>query len=198
MDRSEHWNQRYATGSTPWDSGLPSKELQLILSESGIGPCRVLEVGCGTGTNAILLAQQGFDVTAVDLAPLAIRQAKTKAKEAGVEIIWVCGDVCALEKPAVPYPLVFDRGCYHCIRRDVDVSKILQTYERVTTTGSRLILLTGNASEGREHGPPGLVEDDLRRELGSLFEINQLRPFRFEDAGGVEGPLGWSCVATRR
>jgi SAM-dependent methyltransferase len=198
MDRTQHWNQRYETGSTPWDSGLPSDELRRVIEEANIQPCRVLELGCGTGTNAVLLAQLGFKVTAVDLSPLAIELATQKASQAGVEVTFICGDVCSIEKPSDPFPLVFDRGCFHCIRRDVGVDAILETLERVTAAGSRLIVFTGNANEKREHGPPGLFEEDIRADLGRLFEINQLRPFHFEDAGGVQGPLGWSCLATRR
>lgn len=198
MDRTQHWNQRYETGSTPWDSGLPSLELRRVIKEADVQPCRVLELGCGTGTNALLLVRLGFDVTAVDLSPLAIEKAKEKASKAGVEVSWMCRDVCSIEKPDQTYPLVFDRGCFHCIRRDVGVECILATLERVTATGSRLILLTGNANEKRDHGPPGLFEEDIRNDLGGLFEINQLRPFRFEDEGGAPGPLGWSCLATRR
>lgn len=198
MDRTEHWNQRYETGSTPWDSGLPSAELRRVIDETGIQPCRVLELGCGTGTNAVLLAQLGFQVTAVDLSPLAIEQAEAKAEQAGVDVSWICGDVCSIEQPDEAFPLVFDRGCFHCIRRDVSVAAILETFGRVTAVGSRLIVFTGNANQKREHGPPGLFEDDIRTDLGDLFEINQLRPFYFEDAGGKQGPLGWSCLATRR
>ena len=198
MDRTQHWNQRYETGSTRWDSGLPSVELRRIIKEAGIQPCRVLELGCGTGTNAILMAQLGFDVTAVDLSPLAIDEAKAKATQAEANVSWICGDVCSIDQPTEPFPLVFDRGCFHCIRRDVTLDAILQTLERVTTAGSRFIVFTGNANKQREHGPPGLFEKDIRNDLDGLFEINQLRPFYFEDAGGEQGPLGWSCLATRR
>jgi methyl halide transferase len=103
MDRTQHWNQRYETGSTPWDSGLPSAELCRVIEESNIQPCRVLELGCGTGTNAILLAERGFEVTAVDLSPLAIEQAKRKAAEAGVDVDWICGDVCSTEAASTAF-----------------------------------------------------------------------------------------------
>lgn len=198
IERADHWNQRYESGSTPWDSGLPSTELRRLLDEFDVQPCRVVELGCGTGTNAILLAQLGYEVTAVDCSPLAIERARTKASQAGVEINWACSDVCSLESPAEPFPLVFDRGCFHCIRRDVGVDAILAVLDRVTSTGSKYIVLTGNANEEREHGPPGLTDAEIRHDLGGLFTIDQLRPFYFEDAGGEQGPLGWSCLATRK
>jgi 2-polyprenyl-3-methyl-5-hydroxy-6-metoxy-1,4-benzoquinol methylase len=198
MDLTEHWNQRYDTGTTPWDSGLPSLELRRLLDEFSIEPCRVLELGCGTGTNAILLAQLGFDVTAVDCSSLAIEQARAKASQAGVEVSWICGDVCSLSQPEEPFPFVFDRGCFHCVRRDISIDDMLRTLERVTAAGSKYIVFTGNANEKREHGPPGLLEADIRHDLRSLCDIDQLHEFYFEDAGGEQGPLGWSCVATRR
>lgn len=198
VDRTEHWNQRYESGNTPWDSGLPSAELRRVITDTGVEPCRVLELGCGTGTNAILLAQLGFEVTAVDCSPLAIEQAKAKALRVNIGVDWICDDVCSLKTPAEPFPLVFDRGCFHCIRRDVGVDAILAALDRVTTTGSKYIVLTGNANEEREHGPPGLTDAEIRHDLGGLFTIDQLRPFYFEDAGGEQGPLGWSCLATRK
>lgn len=198
MDLSRHWDERYDTGRTPWDSGLPSSELHRLLDEFGIQPCRVLELGCGTGTNAIHLAQQGFEVTAVDCSPLAIEQAQAKATEAGVDVLWMCADVCLLDELKEPFPLVFDRGCFHCVRRDGSVADILKTLEHVTQPGSRFIVFTGNANEKREHGPPGLYESDIRVELERLFRIDVLREFHFEDAGHIQGPLGWSCLATRQ
>src|SRR2546427_202576 len=77
------WDERYATKNTPWDSGQASEELKRVLAERRIGPCEALEIGCGTGTNAVYLAQQGFTVTAVDVVPLAVEQARERARRAG-------------------------------------------------------------------------------------------------------------------
>ena len=71
MAELEHWEERYRKGETPWDTGHPSTELQRVIREEKIRPCRAIELGCGTGNNAVWLAQQGFDVTAVDLSSLA-------------------------------------------------------------------------------------------------------------------------------
>ena len=75
---TEHieWNERYRNGNLPWDTGLPSSELQSVFSRNTIQPCRALELGCGTGTNSVWLAQQGFEVTGIDLATLAVEQAE--------------------------------------------------------------------------------------------------------------------------
>ena len=76
MKEHPDWNESYRDGNLPWDTSRPSSELQRVFSGSTIPPCRALELGCGTGTNSVWLAQQGFEVTGVDLAPLAVKRAK--------------------------------------------------------------------------------------------------------------------------
>src|SRR6059036_4001471 len=82
----KEFEKSYRTGDTPWDSGVPSAELTRVL-DAGLLPGKtVLEIGCGTGTNAIELARRGYQVTAIDLVDLAVRRAKDKAQRAGVAI----------------------------------------------------------------------------------------------------------------
>lgn len=195
-DEQAHWNQRYETLNAPWNSGLPSQELQRVIAEQNWQPGRLLELGCGSGTNAVFLAKQGFEVTAVDFAPLALQHGATLAQQHGVEVRWICADVCGLILDAPPFDYVFDRGCYHCVRRD-NLGGYLQTLSAATRTGSHLLALTGNANEERKPGPPVLHEHELRRELGQLFTEILIRPFHFEDAGHVQGPLGWSSLWRR-
>src|SRR5437762_2999882 len=183
MSDIEHWEKRYREGDSPWDSGQPSGELVRVLREERITPCRALELGCGTGTNAVWLAQQGFDVTAVDLAPLAIARAEERAKAAGVRIRFVAANVLDLPDLGGPFPFFFDRGCYHVVRR-LDVGAYLRTLERLTAGGSVGLVLAGNAREPHDPGPPVVSEEEIRAELGRVFEVVRLREFRFDSAPG--------------
>src|SRR5262249_20828667 len=79
------WNERHCRGGA-WAKTGPSQELQRVLKEGWIPPGRVLELGCGMGIDAVYLAPQGFDVTAVDASPLAVEQARARARTAGVSI----------------------------------------------------------------------------------------------------------------
>src|SRR5437764_15318752 len=81
-DEIEHWENRYRE-RPPWDTGRVSAELERRLVQFPIPRGRAVEFGCGTGTNAVRLAQQGFDVTAIDISPAAIASAAAKATEAG-------------------------------------------------------------------------------------------------------------------
>src|SRR5262245_52621837 len=75
------WNDSYASGEPlPWDTGIPDPMLVEVIESRVIPPGCTLEVGCGTGTNAIYLAQQGFDVVGVDISPVAVENARAKAR----------------------------------------------------------------------------------------------------------------------
>ena len=65
----------------PWDIGA-REELRSLVESGRIKPCRAIDLGCGAGTNAIYLAQKGFEVTGVDYAEAAIEKARARAKEA--------------------------------------------------------------------------------------------------------------------
>src|SRR5437660_8061022 len=173
------WNDRYRDGNLPWDTGQPSSELQRVLELNTIQPCPAIELGCGTGTNSVWLAQQGFDVLGVDLSPLALERAEQRAKAAGVKVRFVAADVLNPPDLGGPYPFFFDRGCYHVVRR-IDVGRYLRTLERVTASGSVGLVLAGNAREPHTPGPPVVSEDAIRGEVGKGFEVVRLREFRFD------------------
>src|SRR2546422_4476074 len=103
------------TGETPWDSGIPSAELVRVLNAGLLPGKTVLEIGCGTGTNAIALARRGYRVTAVDFVDMAVHRARGKAQQAGVEIDFRVGDATRIDLGGA-YGVVFDRGGYHGLR----------------------------------------------------------------------------------
>jgi hypothetical protein len=110
----------------------------------------------------------------------------------------VQGDVLDPPDLGAPFPFFFDRGCYHVVRR-IDAHLFLQTLARVTAPGTLGLVLTGNAREKHDPGPPVVSDTELRIELGQLFDILWLREFRFDqvEAVGVRF-LGWSCGVSRR
>ncbi len=196
-EEPKDWDARYKNADTPWDSGLASAELRRVLAEQSIAPCRALEVGCGTGTNSLFLAEQGFAVTGIDLSPTAITTARRKAEQAGRTIDFLTADITKVEELNAPFEFLFDRGAYHCLRK-VDLTAYLDFLRRMCGSGTRYLSLIGNADEPSDEGPPRLRAEEICHELEPLFVIEQLRAFYFEDAGGARGPRGWSCLMTRR
>ena len=82
----------------PWDSVGVRDDLRDLLESGRVTPHshpRVVDLGCGTGANAVYLAEHGFDVTGVDFSPVALAKARTRADEAGVACRFVAGDLTA-------------------------------------------------------------------------------------------------------
>ena len=197
MSELARWEERYEKGDTPWDTGHPSTELQRVVAEERIEPCPAIEMGCGTGTNAVWLAAQGFDVTAVDVSPRAIERARARAAAAGVRVRFLTADVLDPADLGGPYEFFFDRGCYHVARR-IDAPRYVRTLFEVTQPGSLGLVLAGNAREPQDPGPPVVTEAELRQELGQAFDVIWLREFRFDQVEeGGKRFLGWSCFLGR-
>ena len=190
------FEKSYQTGDTPWDSGVPSAELVRVL-DAGLLPGKtVLEIGCGTGTNAIAFARRGCRVTAVDFVDLAVRRAREKARKAGVEIDFRVGDATWMDLGG-PYDVVFDRGVYHGIRTR-NLPAFLTMLEHVTRKGTRWLCLAGNAKEPMVNGPPVVSGAEFRAELEPLFKILDVREFRFALDREDFRPLAWSILMERR
>ncbi len=190
----ERVQARYRAGDTPWDSGVPSPPLVEAIEAGQLPGATALELGCGTGTNAIEMARRGYRVTAVDLVDLAVRRAKAKAKKAGVTVDFRCGDATRMGLGG-PYDVLFDSGLYHGIRRR-DLAGFLQTLDRVTRPGTRYLCVAGNAKEP-DQGPPVVHEEEFRAELGPLFDILEVREVRLDLLAGLR-PLFWSILMERR
>jgi len=97
----------------PWDSGISPPELNAFLENHP--PGRALDLGCGTGTNLLTLRQQGWEVTGIDFVPKAIRQARRKARQAGLQVHLIAGDVSNPRLYQGAYDLILDMGCYHAL-----------------------------------------------------------------------------------
>jgi SAM-dependent methyltransferase len=197
---NEHigWNDHYRDGNLPWDTGRPSSELQRVFSQNTILPGRALDIGCGTGTNSVWLAQQGFEVTGIDLAPLAVEQAEQRAHAAGVKVHFLVADVLHLPDLEEPFGFFFDRGCYHAVRRNAP-QQYAPAVARQLASGGRGLILAGNAREPHDPGPPVVTEEQIREEIGLAFQILDLHEFRFDEAPGVPARfLGWSCLVQKR
>lgn len=94
---------RYWHGDTPWDTNITPPEVMEFLATAT--PGRALDLGCGTGTNAVTLARHGWQATGVDFSPKAIREARRKAQQAGLKIDFYCADVADLGMLSGPFDI---------------------------------------------------------------------------------------------
>lgn len=83
----------------PWNIETPPEALVELVESGKVRPCKTIDLGCGLGSYAIYFAKAGFDVTGVDISPIAIKMAKKKAGERSVKCTFLVADVLGdLEK----------------------------------------------------------------------------------------------------
>ena len=193
------WDSAYRRTRMPgWDVGRPATELKRLIESGAVKSGRALVLGCGTGTNAVYLAQKGFKVVGVEVAPTALTLAKQRADKAKVKVTWLVADAVALPDIG-PFDLVFDRGCYHHVQK-YNGPGFAKEVNRLTREKSLFLLLAGNANEARHYGPPRVKQTKIMGDFSEYFAIQDMHEMRFEgrDPNRKNGPLAWSVLLRRR
>ncbi|HEY3807379.1 MAG TPA: class I SAM-dependent methyltransferase [Kofleriaceae bacterium] len=190
------WNDSYVASSLPWDTGAPAPMLVAFVNAGSVAPGRTLEIGAGTGTNAIWLAEHGFDVLGVDVAPRAIEMARAKVTKATAERCRFEVNDFLGEPPAGTFSFVFDRGCFHVFDGADQRARFAANVARVLADGGVWLSLIGS-TEGppREFGPPRRTARDIIDAVEPALAIEEL------SSGRMEGPFdaaAWRFVARRR
>lgn len=172
------WDLQYLFGTPPWDTGITPPEVVELIEGGQVPPGRALDIGCGTGTNAIYLARHGFEVVGVDVAWLAIRRARRKARQAGVAATFYAGDILRLGTPegpplGAPFDLALDIGCLHSLVSS-DRAAYAAMLRRVLRVGGFYVLYAwGPRPMGG--GPVGLTADETQVLLGHDFHARWIR-----------------------
>ena len=184
----------YREGTPPWDIGKAQGEV-VRLADSGVIEGRVIDVGCGTGENALLLASRGLDVTGVDSAPLAIERARAKAESRGLHALFAVRDVLDLQPQPDPFDCAIDSGCFH-VFDDADRPAYVRSVRGVLRTGGRLYLLCFSDREPGTWGPRRVTRQELRDAFSSVFTVAEIRAAHFDvgpgagDGATIEAWLG--------
>jgi SAM-dependent methyltransferase len=167
----------YLLGLKVWDRGVPTAELvELVIGTSA--PGKALDIGCGTGTDAIYLAQQGWDVTGVDMVPKALALARRKAAVAGASPRFLQGDVTRLRDFGVGdgYSLLLDFGCFHTLppdRRDAYVESVSE----VAAPGAMFLLFGFRRPPRLAPMQAGLTAEEVRERFeGKRWELLSAEP----------------------
>jgi SAM-dependent methyltransferase len=191
------WNERYASGEMPWDTGEVEPMLVELVESGGVSPARTLEVGCGTGTNAIWLAERGFDVLGVDVAPLAVDKARARMSGSTLRCRFATLDFLGDELAGGPFGFVFDRGVFHVFDEPDERSRFAARVAALLAPGGCWLSLSGS-TEGppRDTGPPRRSARDLSIAIEPALEIVELRAAEFHSQVGTAA--AWFCRSRRR
>jgi SAM-dependent methyltransferase len=151
----------------PWDTQVSPPELIEFIENNP--PGRALDLGCGTGTNVITLAQHGWQVIGVDYVKRAIRRAKFKANQADVSAEFIVSDVTRLKDVEGVFDLVLDIGCFHSLDAN-EKQQYVDNLERLTRPGTTLLVYS--FLRDYESNGPGMDEDGLMA-FEKLFTLSK-------------------------
>ncbi|HZY93376.1 MAG TPA: class I SAM-dependent methyltransferase [Candidatus Bathyarchaeia archaeon] len=158
---------------------------------------RVLDVGCGTGENALYLAGTGFSVVGVDLSNRAITAAKPKAAERKLRVDFRAGNVLSLDFKDNVFDNVIDSGLFHTFP-DNDRSSYAREIARVLVTGGRYFMLCFSEKEPTDWGGPRRVtREEIETTFSPLFNINYIRDTLFATRFHNNGGKAYLTSATR-
>ena len=192
------WDERYANGDLPWDTGKEDSHLGRVIEGYDIEAGKALEIGCGTGTNIIWLAHQGFDVTGMDVSANAIGQAKEKVAAAAVESNLMVGDFLVDEIPSTPFQFVYDRGVFHVFDEAEERSRFTSRVAKLLEPAGMWHSLIGSTDgPPRDSGPPRRSATEIVSAVQPHFEILELSSTTF-DQGDHSQARAWVLVARRR
>jgi SAM-dependent methyltransferase len=162
----------YRVGFTPWDTGkVPDELVKLTEGADALPAGRALDVGCGTGTQSVYLAQHDWEVTGVDALERPLKRARDRSAAAGVAVSWLKADVSRLLEAGVKpgFTLLFDRGCYHGLN-DAERAGYARGVTELAASGATLLMMAF-ARNRVLGGPAGADAAEIASGLGAGWEL---------------------------
>jgi cyclopropane fatty-acyl-phospholipid synthase-like methyltransferase len=157
------WDELYRNDTIeglPWYWPSLDPDLGAALAKHAIKSGRALDLGTGPGTQAVALAERGFDVTAVDLSSAAIGYASRKAAARGANVTFLEDDILAT-KLRGPFDVIFDRGCFHVLAPEKRAD-YARTIASLLADSGFLFLKTFSHLQPGVQGPYRFTPDEIR------------------------------------
>ncbi len=172
-DNPQFWEDIYLEEDAGWDLDGPTPVFDKIADD--LTPGKLCIIGCGRGYDAIMFAQKGFDVTAIDFAPSAINAVKSLALESKVSVNTFECDFFELSKEwENTFDYVIEQTCFCAINpsRRMDYEAVVK---RMLIAGGKLIGLWFPLDKSlKEEGPPwGTTIDEVKSIFNHDWKIEK-------------------------
>lgn len=193
--RDRDWERLYReqdVRTMPWYLPDLDPDMRSALESLGLVSGQVLDVGSGPGTQAMALAKMGLEVTATDISPRAVDQARVKAEAAGLAIDFRQDDILATRLSGV-FDVIFDRGCFHVIPPD-QRNVYVRTIRRLLKPGGVLFLKCFSHKQPGSEGPHRLSPDQIHEYFDPVFSSVSVKETVFHGPAGRPGPKALFCT----
>jgi SAM-dependent methyltransferase len=185
----------YRDGSPPWDIGGPRAEVVRLARDGAIRGA-VLDVGCGTGENALYLRTLGHEVWGIDGAPSAVARARAKAAEQGLAVTFVEGDALRLDRLGRTFDTVLDCGLFHGFD-DAERVRLVESLAGVVRAGGTYYMLCFSELEPSAGPPRRVSQPEIRSAFAHGWRVDFIREARLESRNHPEGARAWLASVTR-
>lgn len=170
----------YKKGYMPWVHKNPDFNLVEMVERWPIKPCKTLEMGCGTGIDAVWLASQKFEVTACDISEIAIEMAEKNKPDKMVNCKFHVLDFMNDQIPEAPFEFIFDRGYFHSNRTAVSRRRLVKKIAETLKPGGLWLNISGNFDgPERETGPPRMKAKDIINAAERYFKVLSINATHF-------------------
>ena len=194
-DARHDFEASYREGRPPWDIGAPQPEI-VRLAEEGEIVGDVLDVGCGTGENALYLAAQGRRVIGIDLTPLAIERAREKAVARALPAAFLVADALDLGKLRRRFETVVDCGLFHTLEPE-QRRPYAHSLCEVLSPGATLHLLCFSDEEPPGPGPHRIAQYEIGDAFRGIFALTRIRAGGFQTTIAGWTPRAWVATLVR-
>jgi ubiquinone/menaquinone biosynthesis C-methylase UbiE len=187
----------YAEGIPPWQIDRPQPEV-IRLIEQGKFESPVVDLGCGTGDNAIKLARHGLVVKGLDAVPEALERARKKSEQAGLKQSpeFVLADALRLAESGLKARTVLDCALFHTFS-DEERKDYIRGLEAVLSPGGRLHILSFSELETRQPGPRRLSLSEITGSFGAGWRVEDSVRCRYWDRVRPDGAHAWRVSFVR-
>ncbi len=182
-------------GSPPWDIGRPQAEFVRAAKEGEIRG-RVLDVGRGTGENAIFFAGLGHEAWGLDASPRALEKARKKAVERAVRTRFVLGDALHLEKLGQRFDTITDCGLFHVFSDDDRRVFGKSLKSALSRSGTYIMLCFSDREPANWGGPRRVTRDEILGAFSRGWKVNYVKEARFSTTFNDEGGQAWLSSLT--
>lgn len=192
--------QQAYEGKAPWDIGKPQR---VFVEAADQINGSILDVGCGTGENALFFAERGHKVTGIDFLEKPIAEAKRKLERRGLRATFLVMDALHLNDIPEVFDSVIDCGLFH-VFSDEDRARYVAGLASVVKPGGKMFLLCFSDKEPAGDGPRRVTQQEIRDAFAAGWEVESIEAARFEvrpDLGKIQfspgGPFAWFGIIRR-
>jgi len=188
--------QEMNEGLNPWDTGKPQRAF-VDLETAGEILGSVLDIGCGTGENAMYMAQKGYRTVGVDSSPNSIAKAMLKSAHRNLPVKFIIFDALQLEHLGMIFDTIIDSGQFHLYDHDTRPHYV-RSLGRVLKPEGYLHMLCISEGNFGNFGPKRVTKGDFRFYFSEGWEVKAIRNARLEVNYGRGWNWAWLATIQRR